>query len=395
MNDFISNPIEEVEGTLLESVAGEAYTFSDVLIVPKYSEIESRRNVDLSSDFGNFKIGLPVFSANMKAITGSQMAIAMAKSEGMGILHRFCSIEQSVQDFIAVKQYFEDKEITVTHNSCSAKEAFPSSIGNSETNYCFEPMLKKYSNKVVGVSIGVQEEDKDRFGKLYEVGARIFCIDIAHGHCKLMKNIISWIKSQNLKDIHIIAGNVATVDGAYDLCEWGASSVKIGIGPGSACLTRKNTGVGVPQLYALESISEDFRRQGIKDIKIIADGGLSSTGDIAKCLKYAHAACLGSMLSGVTETPGNVFTNDKGEFYKTYMGSASGENKTSNGNANEFVEGVAKTVPFRGHVKHVLKNIKDGLQSAFSYVGARNLEEFQQKCEFVRITSGGRSESKI
>jgi IMP dehydrogenase len=382
----------------------KAYTFSDVLIVPKYSEIESRRNVDLSSDFGGFKMELPIFSANMKSVTEEKMAIAMSENGGIGILHRFCSIENAVKMILSVKNHFE--------NAISNGESYSS--GNSSVYFKFENKLENkfmeetgsYSMSstikpvckkdfIVGVSIGVQEEDKERFSKLYDVGARIFVIDIANGFCKLMKDMVCWIKSQNLKDIHVIGGNIATAEGAYELAEWGVNCVKVGIGPGSACLTRKNTGIGVPQLYALETVCEEFKRQGVKDVKIISDGGMNSIGDIAKSLKFADACMLGSMVSGTTETPGMVFTNEKGEFYKTYMGSASGENKLKNGGGNEFVEGVAKTILFRGHVRHILKHIRHGLQSSFSYVGANNLKEFQEKCEFIEITSGGRTESKL
>lgn len=388
----------------------EAYTFSDVLIVPKYSEIDSRRNVSLASDFGNFTIDLPIIAANMKTICGPSMAIAMAENGGMGILHRFCTIEQAIQDFLSVKNEFESSGEPVTSSFNSTPGVVLHVSGTMEkpdmhwesgevhtlnSGLSSTIVSKRIPNGVVGVSIGVQEEDRVRFEKLYESGARIFCIDIAHGHCKLMKETIEWIKSQNLSGVYIIAGNVATVDGAYNLAEWGANAVKVGIGPGAACLTRKNTGVGIPQLYALDIISEDFSKQGIKNVKIIADGGMSSIGDISKSMRFSHAVMLGSMLAGTTETPGTVFTNDKGEFYKVYAGSASGENKVSNGNTNEFIEGVAKTVVFRGHVKHILRHMRHGLQSAFSYVGANNLKEFQEKCEFVWISDGGRKESKI
>lgn len=223
-----------------KNTSKKAYTFSDVLIVPKYSEIESRRNVDISSDFGKFKIELPIFSANMKSITEEKMAIAMAENAGIGILHRFCSIEEAVRMFSAVKNHFE--------NPVPNGESY--SVGNS--NACFQvdnqivqtssscsmsstvkPICKRDFN--VGVSIGVQEDDKDRYTKLYEAGARIFVIDIANGFCKLMKDMVCWIKSQNLKDVYIIGGNIATAEGAYEMAEWGVDCVKVGIGPG--CFT--------------------------------------------------------------------------------------------------------------------------------------------------------------
>jgi len=382
-----------------KNINKKAYTFSDVLIIPKYSEIESRKNVDISAKMGDLILDLPVVSANMKTVTGPAMAIAMSENGGMGVLHRFCSIDQAVQDFMTVKEHFENRVTTSSSGTNGglyifvngdekAKKIVSTTSNDNDNRYV---VSKPWS---VGVSVGVQDEDKERFVKLYEAGARIFFIDIAHGFCKLLKDITKWIREQNLKDLYVVGGNAATADGAYSLVEWGVDAIKCGIGPGSACLTRKNAGVGVPQLYALETIKNDFVHQGLKN-PIIADGGMSSTGDIAKALKFADAVMLGGMLAGTTETPGSVFTNDKGEFYKTYMGSASGENKVGNSSANEFIEGIAKTIIFRGHVKHVLRHIRQGLQSAFSYVGANNLQEFQEKCEFIEITSGGKIESKI
>lgn len=382
-----------------KNTSKKAYTFSDVLIVPKYSEIESRRNVDISSDFEKFKIELPIFSANMKSITEEKMAIAMAENAGIGILHRFCSIENAVKMFLAVKNHFENitdgESISVGNSSIyfHVDNKITETSGSCTMSSIVKPICKRDFN--VGVSIGVQEEDKERFSKLYEAGSRIYVIDIANGFCKLMKDIVCWIKSQNLKDIYVIGGNIATAEAAYELAEWGVNCVKCGIGPGSACLTRKNTGIGVPQLYALETIAEEFRRQGVKSVKIISDGGMSSIGDIAKSLKFADACMLGSMISGTTETPQDVSVGADGSFFKTYFGSASLENKIANYGANEYIEGISKIVPFRGHVKHILRHIKQGLQSAFSYVGANDLQEFQEKCEFIEITGGGKTESKI
>ena len=324
------------------------YTFNDVLIRPTYSEVSTRKDVDLTSDFGCFKLALPIISANMKHITGPSMAIEMSLNGGMGILHRFNTIEQSIEDFKNVQ--------------CA------------------------------GVSIGVQEEDKKRFHALYEIGARIFCIDVANGYCKKVKDMLHWLSV--VKDIYIIAGNIATPEAAIDLSFWGAHAIKIGIGPGSMCQTRKNTGVGVPQLYALQTCYDELKNRGYKT-KIIADGGIKSVGDVAKAMKYADATMIGSFISGTTECPGDVYKNAHGQYYKVYAGSASGENKTSNGQPADFVEGMVAEVPFRGHVKYILKEIREGLQSAFSYVGATNLQEFKTKCTFNFISGSGRTESKI
>jgi IMP dehydrogenase len=345
------------------------YTFSDVLIEPKYSNIESRSNVDISVEIDqNTLLKLPIISANMKTITGPKMANTMSHYGGLGLLHRFNSIENAANDYY---------------------DAI-----NSKDNH-FE--------KNIGVSIGVQEEDKKRFDELYKTGARIFCIDVAHGHHILVKNMLQWIKSNNFTNNDnptLIAGNIATGDAAYDLIEWGADIIKCGIGGGSCCQTRQRTGVGVPQLYALEQCKKivnqknklyQYNKSGNRPIKMIADGGITSVGDISKALKYADFVMLGGFISGTSETPGNVYKDPNGQFYKVYTGSASGENK---GN-NTFVEGMMKTVPFRGKIKYILREIEDGLRSALSYVGANNLDEFKQKCEFIPITNGGAKESKI
>jgi IMP dehydrogenase len=334
----------------------EAYTYNDVLIEPGYSEILSRSNVDLSTKIGNVTMTLPIISSNMRNVTGPKMARTVASNGGAGILHRFCTIEENISMY-------------------------------NETKIDGVPLL------TVGVSIGVKDEDKKRFELLHKEGARLFCIDVAHGHHVHVKNMLAWITKACgyvRKDVTVIAGNVATMEGYLDLVEWGADAVKVGIGPSPVCRTRFNTGVGVPQLYALE-------RAFIGSCKLqepkatIADGGISCVGDIAKALKYADAVMVGSMLSGTSETPGAVYRSEDGEFYKTYGGSASGENKGE----NRFVEGIIKQVKFKGHAKYILREIEQGLQSAFSYVGASNHEEFQGNCELIHISNGSQRESRI
>jgi IMP dehydrogenase len=335
------------------------YTFDDVLFKPKYSDIPSRSMVDVSSCLGSNTFNLPIASANMRDITGTKMAIEMAKNGGLGILHRFFGIEESVDDFLMAAKELEE-------------------IGIVDPEY------------KIGVSVGVNEDDKLRFERLVDSGARIICIDVAHGHHLKMKNMLSFIVNQGKKDLCVIAGNIATVEGAKDLIEWGATVVKAGIGPGAVCQTRVNTGVGVPQLGLLDEL-----RSEIPDMVLMSDGGVKSTGDAAKALKFSNMVMVGSMLSGTSETPGNVYENDKGQFYKTYGGSASAENKVKSGNANQFIEGVMKTVPFRGHAKHILRKMKQNLQSSFSYSGAWNIEQFHEKAEFIFITGAGKNESKL
>ena len=345
-------------------------TFSDVMFKPRYSNVRSRSNVELESDMRGFSLRLPVISANMKDISGPKMALAMLDAGGLGILHRFNDTDGAVSEFIQVVKELK-KQPAFAGLSKKAKQ--------------------NMASQMVGVSVGVKREDHHRFGKLFAAGARIFSLDVAHGHHVLVKEMIQWIRTYyNKKETYIIAGNVATPEGASDLVAWGADCIKCGIGPGAVCTTRKNTGAGVPQLSALQTI-----REANPDIIMIADGGIKSTGDIAKALKYANACMIGSLIAGTSETPGNVYQNADEQFYKTYGGSASGERKVSNGQEHAFVEGVIKTVPFRGHVKYILRKIRENLQSSLSYSGVDNLYDFRQSAELIEISGGGQRESKI
>jgi IMP dehydrogenase len=315
----------------------------------------------MSSLSKNVALRVPVISANMRNITGSKMAIEMVKCGGLGILHRFNTICEAVAEY---------------------REA---------------SMVQPIS---VGVSIGVKDEDKMRFVALYDAGARIFCIDVAHGDHVYVKYMLEWLNlffsnSKEQRDkTTLIAGNVATAQGAGHLVEWGADVVKVGIGGGSVCETRRNTGVGVPQFSALQDI-DALREQEGYEFSIISDGGIVHIGDVAKAMIFADAVMVGSLIAGTSETPGKVFRDEDDQFYKVYGGSASGENKESTGQAPQFVEGIMKSVPFKGHVKHILREIHQGLQSAFSYSGAKNLQEFQAKVKWNEISSGSKVESKI
>ena len=378
---------------------GEAFTYSDVLIKPRYSEIESRSKVSLRTDIGNAVLKLPVISSNMKTITGPKMAATMAQHKAMGILHRLCTVEENVEMF--------NEAVAILY-----KDGWPPRLSPEELLAKWRPVLDDVITDVkrpfpeiveskpitlvhnIGVSVGVKDVDKERFDKLYEAGARIFCIDVAHGHHIHVKNMLNWINARlepSLRQIiTVIAGNIATPEAYQDLATWGADVVKVGIGPSPVCRTRFNTGVGVPQLYALESIYQESLTYNDAPY-IIADGGISCVGDIAKALKYSDAVMLGSMIAGTAETPGDVFRNEHGDLYKVYGGSASGENKGE----NRYVEGVIKTVKFDGKVKYILREIEQGLQSAFSYVGVDNHSDYQFNCELVPISIGSHKESRI
>lgn len=353
-----------------ESYTECGQTFNEVMFVPQYSEIEHRgEDIDTSTDMGKFRLNLPIVSANMKDITGTKMAAKMAMMGGLGILHRFGSgtiqerIKSSINDFVETVSI-------LTEN------------GYYENN--------NHNPFHIGVSVGVQEDDYIRFEELYGAGARLFTVDVAHGHHILVKKILSHMRMFAGDKICIIAGNVATVEGAEDLYTWGADIIKVGIGPGAVCITRKNTGVGVPQLKAIRNINREMPH-----IPIISDGGIKDYGDIPKALKYANAVMVGSLIAGTSETPGHVYQNDQGEYYKVYGGSASGERKVENGGSNAFVEGVVKIVPFKGKVKYILRKAQDSIQSSMSYSGAENMEIFRKKSILADISSGARQESKI
>ena len=324
-----------------------ASDFDDVFIREQYSTITSRTLVDVGTTlWSEYQMKIPVISANMPQITENPMAHCMIDNGGLGILHRFCSIEKNV------------------------------------TMFCSIPGIPNCPRYDVGVSIGVKSDDIARFDALYEHGARVFCIDVAMGNHENMKSMIESLRSKH-SDLVVIAGNVSTADGAVNLAKWGAQVVKIGVGPGSHCETRKRTGVGTPQFYALREVKTRFFEQKI-DAKIIADGGIRNTSDITKSMIFADAVMVGAILAGTTETPGRVYPCPdtdlwNRQYYKVFGGSSSAENKDRHGNTTRFVEGRMTTVPFKGHAKYILREIQEGLQSSYSYSNSCNTKEFQER----------------
>ena len=364
-------------------------TFSDVLIEPQLSSVKSRSDVSLTSDFSKFAIDLPVFSSNMPDVTEYKMAITMWENGGMGILHRFMSIEENVTQYKA-----------------ACDEIYRAAL----------PLNRKVlAGYECGVSIGIQDEERERFEVLYAAGARLFCIDIAHGHSEGMRRMIEWIRShETMNDVYIIAGNVATGQGAIDLASWGANAIKVGIGPGRVCTTRSRTGIGVSQFTAIDRVYEALESMGcfgehletggiiIRPMRIIADGGIRTSGDVGKALIRSHGVMLGGVFAGTLETPGPVFTEPGTDlidrrYFKYYGGSASAENKIANGNGckPKFVEGERIKVPLKGHAKYLMDEIREGVQSTFSYSNAKTLEEYHSRVKWNGISSGAKEESKI
>ena len=327
------------------------YSYDDVLLVPKYSSVETRSQVNLSSNLDSFlNLDMPVISSPMDTVTEASMASSMHDHGGLGIIHRYNSIEEQVK---LVRDCKTDMRCTV------------------------------------GAAIGATGDFVDRAAALYEAGARVLCIDVAHGHHSLMKTALSQIRKTLGNKVHVMAGNVATRQAIESLADWGADSVRVGIGGGSICSTRLVTGHGIPTFQSVLDCAETS-----SDIKIIADGGIRTTGDMVKALAAgADFVMVGSMLAGTNESPGEVFSDNAGKKYKVYRGMASANAQKSWRGKSSTPEGISTTIPYKGPVSDILTNIAGGLRSGLSYSGARTLSEFQAKCEFILQSSAGMAES--
>jgi IMP dehydrogenase len=233
-------------------------------------------------------------------------------------------------------------------------------------------------------AVGANGDFLERSQELIKAGVNIILIDVAHGHHKNVKDAIAKIKE--LKNIDIIAGNIATKEAAIDLQNWGADGLRVGIGGGSLCTTRVKTGFGIPNVTCLQDIIDAV------SLPVMADGGIRSSGDIAKALALgADTVMLGSLLAGTKESPGMIIEKPSG-LYKRYRGAASLETKMTHGQANRNVEGESTVIPFKGGVTYVVDSLLDGVRSALSYAGASSIKEFYPK--IVQVTNAGLAEAK-
>lgn len=330
---------------------GKGLTFDDVLIMPAKSDMRSRRDPSLKTKITKkHSLEIPLISANMDTVTESQMAIAMGKLGGLGILHRFVSIDEQVK---------------------------------------FVDEVKAAGVSLISASIGVNDDFKDRAKALIKAGVQIITIDIAHGHSVAMVEVMKWLKDFS-PETEIIAGNLATQEAAKDLIEAGADCIKVGIGPGSMCTTRIITGCGVPQLTAVSLCAEVAEHYGVP---VIADGGIRTSGDIMKAISAgASTVMLGSMLSGTMETPGEI----KGG-KKQYRGMASKSAQVSwRGGVPEGMaaEGESTMVTIKGHVKDVVLELTGGLRSGMTYVNASEISDIKNRALFMEMTANGIRESR-
>ena len=328
----------------------KALSYDDVLLIPHYSNIRSRSEINISTDLGKgVRLQLPIFASPMDTISESAMATALTEKGGAAIIHRYNTIQDQ----------------------------------KNEIN-------KVSSPRIVGAAIGISGDYLERASALVDFGADFLCVDVAHGHHIMMKEALYELRKLFGDDYHLMAGNVATLQGINDLADWGADSVRCNIGGGSICSTRIQTGHGMPGLQTIIECAKTDR-----DVKIIADGGIKNSGDMVKALAAgADAVMVGSLLAGTTETPGEMFMDAKGERWKTYRGMASKEAQVEWRGKYSSFEGVATRVPHRGPVRMILEDLEKGIRSGFSYTGARNLKELQVKAQFVEQTTSGLSESR-
>ena len=466
----------------------EGLTFDDVLLVPKRSPIVSRSQTDLRTKLSrNITLNIPIISANMDTVTESGMAIALAREGGVGIIHRFMTIEDQVDQILRVKRsesvmieqpYTIKPDVTVAEAKKAMAEYGVSGLLVEEggklagiitrRDITFEKNNKRKVSEVMtkevitakagttieqakeilhkqrieklpvvdekrrivglitskdilkmdqyphaskdrkgrllaGAAVGVKGDYLERTEALLEAGADVLVVDIAHGHSENAINTVHMIKKA-FPNCELIAGNVATGDGARDLIKAGVDAIKVGVGSGSICITRVVTGSGVPQLTAvLDSVkvARDY------DVPVISDGGIRNSGDITKTLAAGSASVMvGSLFGGTDESPGKTLVKN-GKKFKMYRGMASfyaslgrkyreeGPQVVDSDDLNDYVpEGVEAMVPYKGSVVEIVRQLAGGLRSGLSYCGAKTIPEMQKSAEFIKMTSAGFIESQ-
>jgi IMP dehydrogenase len=464
-----------------------ALSYDDVLLAPRRSGIRSRSDVDVSTRLTRgLSLAIPVASANMDTVTESEMAVAMARAGGIGIIHRFLSVEQQVAEVARVKRaealvipdphvvgpdarladaqeemrrqgvtglvvvgrdgrlaglltrrdvMLQTDPLTPVRELMTPRERLvtggPGTSSEDAARLLRDARVEKLplvddddrlvglitlrdllqraerpeatkdgrGRLAVGAAIGVRGDFVERAQALSGADADVLVLDIAHGHAERALQALGQVREAVGDGTEIVAGNVATADGARDLVEAGADGVKVGVGPGSVCTTRVVAGVGVPQLSAVMECAEVCARAGVP---VIADGGIRAGGDVAKAIAAgAESVMVGNLLAGTPESPGVVVSRN-GARVKVFRGMASGPaaaaRRAAEGeDGTEFIpvvpEGVEAVVPLRDPTADVLHGLIGGLRSGMSYSDARTIPDFHRNARFVRITPGGLRES--
>lgn len=351
----------------------DALTFDDVLLVPQYSEITPDM-ADVSTKLTNtFKMNVPFLSAAMDTVSEHKLVTALALAGGLGVIHKNMSIADQAKEVEMVKNYEFDNE--------KYKRV----------------LIDKKGRLCVGAAIGVTADMMDRVHALMDAGVDVFVLDSAHGDSK---NIINAIKNLRLEypSMELIAGNVATYEGALDLMKAGASAVKVGMGPGSICTTRIIAGIGVPQLQAVMDCARASKEM---NVPIIADGGIKYSGDVVKALAAgANTVMLGGLFATCEEAPGDIYESN-GKKYRIYRGMGSIEAMAKGSTDRYFqtghkkfvAEGVQGIVEVKTTVGELVFQLIGGLKAGMGYCGSKDIPTLQEKGTFIKITNNALLES--
>jgi len=467
-----------------ERIAGEGFTFDDILVLPGYSEFTGAQADVRSRLTRRIELQIPLVSAAMDTVTESALAIALAQHGGLGVIHKNLPVEQQVKEVYVVKRSvngiiydpitlppgetigtarrcMEENKISgipvvegrkvvgiLTSRDLRYSRNDDARIADVMTrrNLVTGPIdttleqakgvLHKHKveklllvdaemnlqglitirdiNKLqefpeanldergrlrVGAAVGATGDARERATALVEKGVDVLVVDTAHGHSRNVGDLVAWLKSRF--DVDVVAGNVATAEGARFLADKGADAVKVGIGPGSICTTRVIAGIGVPQLSAVSAAVRALQGSGPP---VIADGGVRYSGDIVKALAVgAHSVMIGSLFAGTEESPGETVLF-QGRTYKSYrgMGSSGAMARGSRDRygqeeiraTEKFVpEGVEGRVPYKGHLRDLVYMLVGGLRQGMGYCGTRTIEELRTKTRFLRVTGAGVAES--
>lgn len=465
-----------------------ALSFDDVLIKPAQSSVLPNEATTLTNITKNIKLAIPLISSAMDTVTEYKVAISMAQSGGLGIIHKNMSIQEQADQVKWVKRYetgmvvnpvtispdktlldalnlmkaenisgipvVEDssnklvgiltnrdvrfatddtqliKELMTSKNLITVNDAVNTTeaknllhkhrieklivvdneyrctglitVKDIEKSQLYPNATKDNKGSLrVGAAIGVGDEAIKRAKQLIAVGVDVLVVDTAHGHSDKVLSTVQEIKK--IKKVDVIAGNVATKEATKALIDAGADCVKVGIGPGSICTTRIVAGIGVPQFSAILECAVEAKKAGIA---VIGDGGIKYSGDIAKAIGAgAKAVMVGSLFAGTDESPGEVYLF-KGRSYKSYRGMGS-IGAMARGSADRYFqeeiketmklvpEGVEGRVPYKGPLEPIVHQLVGGLKSSMGYTGSKDIENFQSRVEFVRITSAGLRESHV
>jgi len=325
-------------------------SYGDVLLVPQRSPVDSRADVDLSTSLTpSLDLDAPLVSAAMDTVTEAELAVALAEAGGLGVVHRFLTVDEQAAEVAAASD----------------------------------------AGARVAAAVGIDEDYAARTEALLAAGADAVVVDVAHGHLERALDAVGDLRGA-FPDADLIAGNVATPEGVADLAAAGADCVKVGIGPGSHCTTRKVAGAGVPQLTAVDDCADRARELGVT---VVADGGVRTSGDAAKALMAgADAVMMGSLFAGTEEAPGEVIERD-GVRYKRSRGMATTaaaeerSDKAENVTADEGVEGLT---PYKGPVGAVCEEFCAGIRSGLSYCGGHTIPAAREKAEFVRVAASAK-----